>query len=151
MELYKIFHVISPKQKIGRSHASNFSILSLRHAAKRFPRTSWWWMTTFSLAIRWPDDADKSPKCRSRRQGKPVACSGVDGSTFIFLREGSCDMGNMKDKVKDGIDKAASKTKDMAGKAADKGNEAAQSAGDSMKKSGDKLKLSGDRMKHGKM
>ena len=52
-------------------------------------------------------------------------------------------MGDMKDKVKDGIDKAASKTKDMAGKAIDKGKDAAQAAGDSMKKGGDKLKSAG--------
>ena len=53
-------------------------------------------------------------------------------------------MGDMKDKMKDGIDKAADKTKDAAGKAADKTKDAAKSAGSSMKKAGDKVKEAAD-------
>src|SRR5665213_1020162 len=62
-------------------------------------------------------------------------------SFTLFSEELS--MGDMKDKIKDGIDKAADKTKDMAGKAVDKSKDAAKAAGDSMKRGGDKMKDAG--------
>ncbi|HEY8749065.1 MAG TPA: hypothetical protein VIM11_13870 [Tepidisphaeraceae bacterium] len=52
-------------------------------------------------------------------------------------------MGDMKDKIKDGIDKAADKTKDVAGKGVDKTKDAARATGNAMKKQGDKLKDAG--------
>jgi uncharacterized protein YjbJ (UPF0337 family) len=54
-------------------------------------------------------------------------------------------MGDMKDKVKGGIDKAAGKTKEVAGKAIDKTKSAARSTGDSLTKAGQKLKDAGRR------
>ena len=52
-------------------------------------------------------------------------------------------MANMKQKVGNRIDTAASKAKNTADKAIDKGKAKARSAGDSLKKQGDKLKNAG--------
>ena len=52
-------------------------------------------------------------------------------------------MSDMKDKMKDGIDKAADKTKEVAGKAVDKTKDAARSTGNAMKREGEKVKDAG--------
>jgi hypothetical protein len=61
-------------------------------------------------------------------------------STLRAVHERSTLMGDTKDKVKGGIDKAADKTKDAAGSAVDKTRDAAKSAGNAMKNAGDKVK-----------
>ena len=63
-------------------------------------------------------------------------------SNSLQLRKGN-SMSDLKGKVKDGIDKAAGKTKEAAGKAVDKGKDAAKSAGKAMKKAGEKVKDAG--------
>jgi hypothetical protein len=52
-------------------------------------------------------------------------------------------MADMKDKIKDGIDKAASKTKDAASTAVDKTKDVAKAAGDKMKDAGQAVKNAG--------
>ena len=52
-------------------------------------------------------------------------------------------MSDIKNKVKEGIDDAAAKTKSVAGKAIDKTKDAVRAGGDAVKEAGNKMKNAG--------
>jgi hypothetical protein len=71
----------------------------------------------------------------------PVAEASKGGSNPVSRKEHL--VSDVKNKVKAGIDKAASKTKIAAGKVVDKTKEVARSAGGAMKRTGQRLRDAG--------
>jgi hypothetical protein len=95
-----------------------------------------------ALKLLLPISRTATPQVVADKHG-PANCRKLISAECSFTSGRRSLVSDLKKNVKNGIDTAAEKTKNVAGKAVDKTKDATKSVGDSVKKTGEKVKDAG--------